>query len=426
MVLYHYRARTPQGRTLEGTVDAPSQREAANILRGRGLLVTVLSESRTAAGGPGLRAARETRRPAAPGRGLGRTDARPSRKVRVSQKELALFCRQFATMIDAGVTILASLGILSRQLASKRMRSAVAQVRWLIEQGQSLSDAFRSRPDVFPALLVNMVAAGEASGTLEESFERLADHFEKEYAVTQKVRTAMAYPTIVTIVALGVIVFMVVFVLPSFIGIFASIGAELPWPTRLVMGVSDFIRANWYLLAALLALGVIAVKFLSSTPNGAYTLDSLALRLPLFGELILKRAVSRFSRTLATLLRSGVPLLVSLSVTERTVGNLPVAAAISMASEEIRAGRGIVEPLRASRLFPQMIIEMMVVGEETGTVDQMLSKVADFYDKEIDVTVERLSSLIEPVIIVVLGAVVGFIMLSLIMPMFDIYSQLNL
>jgi type IV pilus assembly protein PilC len=329
-------------------------------------------------------------------------------------------------MIDAGVTILASLGILSRQLASKRMRSAVAQVRWLIEQGQSLSDAFRSRPDVFPALLVNMVAAGEASGTLEESFERLADHFEKEYAVTQKVRTAMAYPTIVTIVALGVIVFMVVFVLPSFIGIFASIGAELPWPTRLVMGVSDFIRANWYLLAALLALGVIAVKFLSSTPNGAYTLDSLALRLPLFGELILKRAVSRFSRTLATLLRSGVPLLVSLSVTERTVGNLPVAAAISMASEEIRAGRGIVEPLRASRLFPQMIIEMMVVGEETGTVDQMLSKVADFYDKEIDVTVERLSSLIEPVIIVVLGAVVGFIMLSLIMPMFDIYSQLNL
>ncbi|MEW6033113.1 MAG: type II secretion system F family protein [Bacillota bacterium] len=426
MVLYHYRARTPQGRTLEGTVDAPSQREAANILRGRGLLVTVLSESRTAAGGPGLRAARETRRPAAPGRGLGRTDARPSRKVRVSQKELALFCRQFATMIDAGVTILASLGILSRQLASKRMRSAVAQVRWLIEQGQSLSDAFRSRPDVFPALLVNMVAAGEASGTLEESFERLADHFEKEYAVTQKVRTAMAYPTIVTIVALGVIVFMVVFVLPSFIGIFASIGAELPWPTRLVMGVSDFIRANWYLLAALLALGVIVVKFLSSTPNGAYTLDSLALRLPLFGELILKRAVSRFSRTLATLLRSGVPLLVSLSVTERTVGNLPVAAAISMASEEIRAGRGIVEPLRASRLFPQMIIEMMVVGEETGTVDQMLSKVADFYDKEIDVTVERLSSLIEPVIIVVLGAVVGFIMLSLIMPMFDIYSQLNL
>lgn len=425
-MLYYYRARTPQGRTTEGTIDAPDQREAARVLRSRGLLVTGLRDNREATEAIAPRG--PSRSPVARVASVAPPVRRPALSFgrgRVGLKDLALFCRQFATMVNAGVSILTTLHILSRQAASKRLRIALAEVARSIEQGQSLSDAFRARSDVFPIILVNMVAAGEAGGILEESFDRLAEHFEKEYAVSQKIRSAMAYPTIVSVVAIGVVVFMVVFVLPNFIGLFAQIGAELPLPTRIVMGISNFIRAFWYLLAGGLLFLFLGFSFFSRTPTGAYALDALALRLPFFGDLILKRAMSRFSRTLGTLLRSGVPLLVCLSVVERTVGSRPVAAAIVAAEEEIRGGRGIVEPLRASRLFPQMVLEMMGVGEETGTIDQMLSKVADFYDREIDATVGRMSSMIEPVIILFLGVVVGFILISVIMPMFDIYRQLQ-
>jgi type IV pilus assembly protein PilC len=271
-----------------------------------------------------------------------------------------------------------------------------------------------------------MASAGEAGGILEECFERLADHFEKEHAVSQKVKSAMTYPSIVSVVAVGVVAFMVVFVLPSFISIFAQMGAELPGPTLFVLAVSDFVRAYWYLLIAGSILLIIGLGFYARSPAGAYQLDALLLRLPVFGDVILKRSVSRFCRTLGTLLRSGVPLLVSLNVVERTVGNRPVAAAIVAAEDEIRAGRGIVEPLRASRLFPSMVLEMMAVGEETGAIDTMLLKVADFFDKDIDVTVGRLSSMVEPLIIVFVGGMVGFILISLIMPMFDMYSKLTL
>lgn len=435
MVLYQYRARTPQGRVMEGTIDARDQREAARILRGRGLLVTSITAGRFSGSG-------SLARPGAVRRGRGRREPRPravpmARDVggrgvrlmfsrRVGLKDLALFCRQFTTMVSAGVSILVSLNILARQMASRRMRVALTQVIRAVEQGQSLSEAFRGRPDVFPPILVNMVAAGEAGGMLEETFERLADHFEKEHAVSQKIRSAMTYPAVVSVVAVGVVAFMIVFVLPSFVGIFTTIGAELPGPTKFLLAVSNAIRAFWYVLVGGVVFLAVTWRLIASTERGAYILDFLALRLPVFGDLVLKRAVSRFCRTLGALLRSGVPLLVSMSVVQQTVGNRPVAAALVSAEEEIRAGRGLVEPLRGSRLFPQMVLEMVAVGEETGAIDQMLMRVADFYDKEIDTAVERLSSMVEPVIIVFLGGVVGFILLSLIMPMFDIYSQMQL
>jgi len=430
VVLYRYRARTPQGKVMEGTIDARDEREAANTLRSRGFLVTSIQDNRLAVSGPAGGAARRgpARRPAPrrPASTVGGRRRMFGLRRGVGLKELALFCRQFSTMIEAGVSILVSLNILSRQMASKRMRLAVAEVKWAIEQGQALSDAFRARSDVFPPILVNMVNAGEAGGSLEQSFERLADHFEKEHAVAQKVKSAMAYPAIVSLVSVGVVVFMIVFVLPSFAGIFASIGAELPGPTKFILAMSNVIRAFWYVFAGAIGLLLVSFKFIASTEGGAYALDALALRMPVLGDLTLKRAVSRFARTLGTLLRSGVPLLVGLAVVEQTVGNRPVAAAIVAAEDEIRAGRGIAEPLRASRLFPPMVLEMVAVGEETGATDQMLTKVADFYDKEIDAAVERLSSMIEPVIIVFLGGIVGFILLSMIMPMFDVYGQLDL
>ncbi len=427
MVVYRYRAKTPQGKTMEGTLEAPDQREAAHILRSRGLYVTSLTDNREEPLVPARRLRTSAARAAAAvGSPAGARRAFSFGQGKVSTKDLSIFCRQFSTMINAGVAILTALHILTRQTASKRLRLALAEVSAAIERGQSLTEAFRARPDVFPPLLVNMVTAGETGGVLEGCFDRLAEHFEKEHAVSQKVRSAMVYPSVVSVMAIGVVTFMVVFVLPNFIGIFAQIGAELPLPTRIVLAFSNIIRASWYLLVAGLVVLVVGVKAFASTGRGAYLLDTIALRLPGFGDVILKRAVSRFARTLGTLLKSGVPLLVSLGVVERTVGSRPVAAAIVAAEEEIRAGRGLVEPLRASKLFPQMVLEMMAVGEETGAIDAMLEKVADFYDKEVDATVERMSSMIEPLIVVVLGMTVGFILVSLIMPMFDIYSKLQI
>jgi len=416
---------------MEGTVEASSEREAARVLRARGLLVAALTDNRTM--GEEMRRLPRTRtagqlRAAAAALNAPEAGRRGFSfgRGRIGLRDLGLFCRQFATMINAGVAILTSLNILTRQAGSRRLRTALTTVSRGIEQGSSLSDAFRAQPDAFPPILVNMASAGEAGGILEECFDRLADHFEKEHAVSQKVKSAMTYPSIVSVVAIGVVTFMVVFVLPSFINIFAQMGAELPGPTLFVLAVSDFVRAYWYLLIAGSVLLAIGLGFYTRSPAGAYQLDALLLRLPVFGDVILKRSVSRFCRTLGTLLRSGVPLLVSLNVVERTVGNRPVAAAIVAAEDEIRAGRGIVEPLRTSRLFPSMVLEMMAVGEETGSIDTMLLKVADFFDKDIDVTVGRLSSMLEPLIIVFVGGMVGFILISLIMPMFDMYSKLSL
>lgn len=414
---------------MEGTVEATTEREAARVLRSRGLLVSTITDNR--------QVGEMTWRPersASQVRAAAVAMNVPTERRRtlsfggggVGLRDLALFCRQFATMINAGVAILTSLNILTRQTASRRLRAALSDVGLSIERGQPLSDAFRSRSDVFPAIVVNMVSAGETGGILEECFDRLADHFEKEHAVSQKVRSAMAYPAIVSIVSLLVLIFMIVFVLPSFVGIFASIGGTLPATTRAILGISDFLRTRWYLPLSGLVVLAAGVKFYSNTPRGAYVLDNLALRLPVVGKVTLLRAVTRFARTLGTLLRSGVPLLVALSVVERTVGNRPIAAAIIRAEDEIRAGRGIVEPLRASKLFPAMVLEMMGVGEETGTIDTMLNKVADFYDKEIDASVGRLASMIEPVIMVFVGGMVGFILVAMITPMFDVYSQLNL
>ncbi len=417
---------------MEGTVEAPSEREAAQILRSRGLLVSTLADNRQVAE-MNWRPARSraearqaavainTQEPAA----AMRLRRKPLLGGKVGLRDLALFCRQFATMINAGVSILTALNILARQAASRRLREALADVALGIEHGRSLSEAFRVRSDVFPAIVVNMVSAGETGGILEECFDRLAEHFEKEDAVNQKVKSAMTYPAIVSVVAVGVVIFMVTFVLPNFVNIFAQIGADLPPITKAIISISDSIRTNWYLLVAGLLVVIAGFAYYVRTPRGAYTLDALVLRLPLVGQIALKRAVSRFARTLATLLRSGVPLLVSLSVVERTVGSRPIAAAIIRAEDEIRSGRGIVAPLRTSGLFPAMVLEMMGVGEETGAVDTMLGKVADFYDKEIDASVARLSSMIEPIIIVFLGGLVGLILVALITPMFDMYSKFN-
>jgi len=409
MVLsYNYRARDATGRNVEGSVEGESERQVIEKLRGRGLVVTHIEVSRDI----NLKSIG----------GLGRRQATPGK---VSLKALAVFCRQFATMIGAGVPILTSLRILADQTENRRLGAALKKVAGEIEAGETLTNAFRKQEATFPLILTNMIAAGEVGGILEDVFERMGEHFEKENAVTQKVRSAMVYPLVVSIVAVGVVIFLVGWVLPNFVALFQSSGVALPTPTMILLGMSHVLRAYWYLFAAALILASVGFRRWASTEKGALRLDAIALRLPIFGTLVLRRSLSRFCRTLSTLLKSGVPVMVAMSVVEKTVGNRVVARVVRRAQVALRDGLPMSGPLRESGVFPAMVIEMMVVGEETGAIDTMLQKVADFYDKEIDSAVERLTAMLEPLIIVALGGVVAFILVSMIMPMFDVFQMVK-
>ncbi|MCL4424971.1 MAG: type II secretion system F family protein [Firmicutes bacterium] len=399
---YLYRARDNQGQPVSGDIDADHQAHAVEKLRARGYVVTHLELNRD----------------------IRQLLRRPPQQVkgRVPLRELAVFSRQFGTMLGSGVPINTSLRILARQTKNSKMVTLLDQIRGELEAGGTLATALGKQAENVPPVMINLVAAGEVGGFLEDVFYRLAEYFEKEDAVAQKVRSALTYPATVVVVAFFVIILMVTVVLPNFANMFTDLGANLPWPTRFLLGLSAFVRRFWYLL--LLGLGLLAwgTTRYFRTPKGRQVLDRLTLRLPIFGDLLIKRALARFSRTLGTLLKSGVPLLVSLAVVERTIGNSLLAQVVGQAQTSVRGGRSMIKPLEESRYFPPMIIEMMGVGEETGAMEDMLYKVADFYEKEIDRITERLTTLIEPVIIAVLGLVVGFILVSMYLPMFDVFT----
>lgn len=400
---YLYRARDNQGQMVSGNIDANDQGHAVEKLRALGYVVTHLELNRD----------------------IGQLLRRPTGarlRGRIPLRELATFCRQFGTMLGSGVPINTSLRILARQAKNRQLALLLDQIRTELEAGGTLAAALGNQAAHLPQVMINLVAAGEVGGFLEDVFYRLAEYFEKEDAVNQKVRSALIYPATVLVVAFFVVLLMLVVVLPSFANMFAEMGAALPWPTRFLLGLSDFLRRFWYLLLAAFLLTAFAARKYLRSVKGRQTIDRLSLRLPIFGELLLKSALARFARTLATLLKSGVPLLVSLTVVERTIGNSSLAQVINQAQVSVRGGRSMIRPLEESPYFPPMVIEMMGVGEETGTMDGMLLKVADFYEKEVERITGRLTTLLEPVVIVVLGAVVGFILLSMYLPMFDVFT----
>ncbi len=406
---YNYRARDTAGKHVEGAVEGESERQAIEKLRARGYVVTRIELNRDI----NLRSISN----------LGRS--RRAAPGKVSLKSLSVFCRQFATMIGAGVPILTSLKILADQAENRRLGAALKKVSEEIEAGETLTNSFRKQGTTFPLILTNMIAAGEVGGILEDVFERMGEHFEKENGVTQKVRSAMVYPLVVSIVAVVVVIFLVGWVLPNFVGLFQSSGVALPTPTLILLGMSHVLRTYWY---AFLGGGILAVfgfRRWAATEKGAFRLDAISLRAPVFGSLVLRRSLSRFCRTLSTLMKSGVPVMVAMSVVEKTVGNRLIASIVRKAQMALRDGLPMSGPLRDSGVFPAMVIEMMIVGEETGAMDTMLQKVAEFYDKEIDSAVERLTAMIEPLIIVVLGGVVAFILVSMIMPMFDVFKMVK-
>lgn len=344
---------------------------------------------------------------------------------RVNSKELAIFCRQFSSIMNAGVTIVSALEMLYEQSENKYMSAAIRDVQTAVEKGESLADGMRRQPKVFPEILVNMVAAGEASGSLDVAFDRMAIHFEKSDTLKSTVRNAMIYPIVIIVVAVLVVVIMMVKVIPSFLEMFEEVDGELPAITKMVISVSNFITGHGLLLIGMVTLFVVLFTLYKNSDKGKYQLDQLVLKLPLFGKLVRKSASAIFTRTLSTLLASGISLIDAVEITSRVVGNEVFKETLLQAKDEVERGVALSEPLEASGQFPPMVYRMMRIGEETGNMEGMLDKVADFYEEDVKNATAALTTIMEPLIIIVLAVVVGTIMLAVLSPMFALYNAVS-
>jgi type IV pilus assembly protein PilC len=349
---------------------------------------------------------------------------RLSIKKGVSVKDLGVFTRQFSTMINAGLPMVQCLDILAAQADKPQFKKIISTVTSDVEGGATLAEAL-GKHSVFSQLYVNMVEAGEAGGILDQILNRLAVYLEKAEALTRKVKSAMTYPTVVAVVTLGATIFMLMVIIPTFAKMFSDFGGQLPLPTKIVMGLSDFLRRQWYVLLIIVGVGVFAFKRFKATETGKMKIDRFALRVPVLGTVIRKAAIARFTRTLGTLISSGVPILGGLDITARTAGNKVVEKAIYATRQSISQGETIAEPLKQSGVFPPMVTQMIGVGEQTGALDEMLEKIANFYDDEVDTAVEQLTSIIEPVMIVVMGVVVGGMLISMYLPMFKLINVVS-
>lgn len=334
--------------------------------------------------------------------------------------DVAIFSRQFSTMINAGLPVLQCLSIIADQQVNPAFKRVITNIKDEIGSGGNLSDAMAKHPKVFDELYVNMIRSGELGGVLDTILERLSVYMEKAEALRRKIKSAMMYPTIVLSVAMLVIVFLLVKVIPTFEEVFASFGKTLPPLTQGLVNTSRFLQKSWYIAGGAIFLVINGIKMWGKTEKGSYMLDGFLLRMPVFGELVKKASVAKFSRTLGTLLKSGVPILEALETVAKTAGNKVVEEVINGARASIREGQGMTEPLKKGGVFPPMVIQMVSVGEETGKIDEMLMRAADFYEEEVDTAVEGLSSILEPIIIVFLGVSIGTIVIAMFMPMFDL------
>ncbi len=401
MLVFAYKAKGADGNIIEGTVDAEEQKAAVARLRDQKLVILEIGEKIT---GP-----------------LEMLKALFKRKGKVYTRDLVLFSRQLSTLVGAGVPIVQSLAILENQAENPAFKEVLNAVRVDIESGLSISDALRKHPDAFPELYTSMIKAGELGGILDTILERLTAYLESNEALRAKVKSAMMYPLIVLSICFIITVFLLTFVIPRFAAIFESFGAQLPLLTQTLLDLSTFVKQPVHFIGiALSPVGLwYAYKRAYKTPMGQKWIDSQTLKLPLFGIILKKVAVARFTRTLGTLIKSGVPILQALETVASTAGNVVIAEAVLGARESIREGGHLSDPLKKSGVFPNMVTAMISVGEETGALDTMLSKIADFYDQEVDTAVKGLTSLIEPIVIVVMGTIVGTIVAAMFLPMFS-------
>jgi type IV pilus assembly protein PilC len=355
----------------------------------------------------------------------GKEAALPRAGRKVPSKAIAIFTRQFSVMIDAGLPLVQCLEILASQQDHKSFQKILFQVRQDVEGGASLADAMRKHPRAFDALYTNMVAAGEAGGILDTILQRLSTYIEKNVKLKGQVKSAMIYPIAVISIAAIVVAVILLKVIPTFAALFAGLGAELPLPTRIVIALSNFLARYFIFIVIAIGLIVYGIRQYYKTDNGRHMIDRILLQMPILGEILRKIAVARFCRTLATLTSSGVPILESLEITARTSGNAIIEDAIMMTRKSVEGGKTIADPLRESKVFPNMVVQMIMVGEQTGAIDTMLNKIAEFYEDEVDAAVAGLIKLMEPVMIAILGVVIGGIVIAMYLPIFTLISKIG-
>ncbi|MEI7482216.1 MAG: type II secretion system F family protein [Elusimicrobiota bacterium] len=387
-----YKAKEPSGRVVKGTVEGADQKAALSRLASQRLTVVELVQK----------------------------DAKKKFfKAKVNNSDVVIFSRQLSTLVSAGVPIVQGLNILEAQAENPAFKTVVTGLRADIESGLSIADAMRKHPQAFTELYVSMIKAGEVGGILDIILERLSAYLESSEALKAKVKSAMMYPAVVGGVAFLITIFLILFVIPVFKDIFSGFGAELPLPTRIMIGISDALRHNILYILAVLGGAGWGVKKYINTEKGQEKIDEISLNLPVVGILLKKVAIAKFTRTLGTLIKSGVPILQGLETVAKTAGNKIIERAIYKSRDSIKEGGRIADPLKNANIFPPMVIQMISVGEETGGLDNMLNKIADFYDQEVDTAVKGLTSMIEPLIMVIMGFVIGAIVISMFMPMFS-------
>lgn len=346
-------------------------------------------------------------------------------RKKVKLKDLTIFSRQFATMINAGVSLVRTLNILAEQTTNPKFRKCISEIRGKVEEGNSLSDALKDYPKVFQKLYVSMVRAGETGGVLDEVLNRLAGFLEKQAKLEGQIKSAMVYPLVVLVVATAIFFFLLTFVLPIFKEMFDSMNAELPAFTQMLINMSTLVRTKGIFVFGGIALSIWSFKRFINTPYGRKWFDGVMLKAPVFGPLLRKTAVARFTRTLGTLLRSGVPLMQALEIVQDTSGNILVGEAIAKVREAVREGEGLTKKLEETGIFPAMVTQMISIGEETGAMDEMLNRIADFYDNEVEEAVKALTSLLEPLMMVGIGGMVGSIIIGMYLPMFSVIGAIQ-
>ena len=398
--IFTYKAKDRSGHALTGSILADNREAVAAFVRAKGYFVMQITEDP----------------------GQSEIQIFLDRFNPVKTKDMAVFCRQLATMIDAGMPLISSLSVLVEQTSNPNLRRSLQAVYKQVQDGQMLARAMQEHNDVFPTIMIKMIGAGEAGGVLDDVLNRLAVQLEKEYKLNAKVKSAMMYPAVVIFIMIAVITVMLVFVLPPFIGMFKGMNVQLPLPTRILLAVSDYLRANALFVITGLLASAYGLKLALGKSWVKVRIDSLILILPIFGDLWRKVAIARLSRTLSTLLRGGVPISTALEVVKQTITDSNMNKAITLAQTSVQQGVGLAAPLAASPIFMTMVIQMIAIGEETGELDKMLEKVADFYENDIDDVAGRLSSMLEPVLISVLGVVVGAMLGAILLPMFDIIT----
>lgn len=396
MAVYKYVAKSKEAQTLSGVLEAKTQSEAEDILRSKNLVIISLRETQ--------------------GKGL----LKKKLAGKVALDDLVVFSRQLATMIDSGMTLVSSLDILRAQTENKMLAQIIHQLYNDVESGKSFCDAIAKYPAAFSEFYINMIKAGEASGTLDAVLERLALYLEKTAALRRKVQSSLVYPAVIVSMAVLITSVLLIKVVPTFKSIFETLGGKLPLPTQILILISDVFRQFFLVFLIILILLVIWLKRYIATPKGRYLFDKLTLRLPVFGTLFLKAAVARFTRTFSTLVKSGIPILNALEIVAKTAGNKVIEEAIENSRQAVRQGESISSPLERSKVLPVMVVRMIGVGEKTGELEKMLGKIADFYEEQVDNAVSGLTSVIEPIVIALLGIVIGGIVIALFLPIFKI------